>query len=172
MNASYGRFRAGIDALSAADTTAFLDDVATEEGRPTGPAGEDGDQTVDYARFRADGEALLTRAGVPLPNEATYTADGVLDVDAYVRDVAARVRAIDATFTARPIDALAAAYPFLDLQAQPIGTGPFRLDAAEPGETIQLVANDDYFLGAPEIRHVTFPVVADPAAAGQALAAR
>ena len=62
-----------------------------------------------------------------LPNEASYTADGELDVDAYVRDVAARVRAVDATFTARPVDALAAAYPYLDMQVQPIGTGPFRL---------------------------------------------
>jgi ABC-type transport system substrate-binding protein len=169
VNASYARFSGGIDALSAADTTSFLDEVATEEGRPTGPAGEDGNPTVDYGRFRADGEALLTKAGVPLPNEASYTADGDLDVDAYVRDVAARVRAVDATFTARPIDALAAAYPFLDLQAHPIGTGPFRLDASEPGASIQLVANDDYFLGAPEIRRVTFPVVTDPAAAGEAL---
>ncbi|HUP55225.1 MAG TPA: ABC transporter substrate-binding protein [Methylomirabilota bacterium] len=170
VSASYGRFRAGIDALSAAETTTFLDDVATEEGRPTGPAGEDGAPTVDYGRFRADGETLLTTAGVPLPSEAGYTADGVLDVGAYVRDIAARVRAVDATFTARPIDALAAAYPFLDLQARPIGTGPFRLDASEPGAALQLVANDDYFLGPPAIRRITFPVVADPAAAGEALA--
>ena len=170
VNASYARFSAGIGALSAADTTAFLDDVATEEARPTGPADADGDPTVDYGQFRADGEALLTRAGVPLPNETMYTTDGVLDVDAYVREAAARVRAVDATFTARPIDALAAAYPFLDLQTQPVGTGPFRLDASEPGEALQLVANDDYFLGAPEIRRVTFAVVADPATAGQALA--
>jgi ABC-type transport system substrate-binding protein len=170
VNASYARFGAGIGALSAADTTTFLDDVATEEGRPTGPAGEDGDPTVDYGRFRADGEALLTKAGVPLPNEAMYTVDGVLEVDGYVRDVAARVRAVDATFTGRPIDALAAAYPFLDLQAQPVGTGPFRLDVSEPGEALQLTANNDYFLGVPEIRRVTFSVIADPAAAGQALA--
>ena len=170
VNASYARFRGGIDALTAVDTTTFLDDIATEEGKPSGPLGEDGDPTVDYGRFRADGEALLEKAGIPLPNEAAYTADGVLDVAAYVRDVSARVRAVDATFTARPIDALAAAYSYLDIQAQPIGTGPFRLDASEPGEALQLVANDRYYLGAPEIRRVSFPVIADPTAAGQALA--
>jgi len=87
-----------------------------------------------------------------------------------VRDVAARVRAVDATFTARPIDALAAAYPYLDMQVQPIGTGPFRLAANDPGEALALVANDGYFLGAPKIRRITFPVVPDPAVAGQALA--
>jgi hypothetical protein len=127
VEASYARFRDGIDAVSAAETTTFLDDVATEEGSPTGAAGEDAGPTVDYGRFRADGEALLTKAGVALPNEATYKADGALDVDAYVRDIVARVRAVDATFTARPVDALAAAYPYLDMQVQPIGTGPFRL---------------------------------------------
>jgi ABC-type transport system substrate-binding protein len=170
VEASYARFRDGIDAVSPAETTTFLDDVATEEGNPTGPAGEDADPTVDYGRFRADGEALLTKAGVALPSEATYTSDGVLDADAYVRDIVARVRAVDATFTARPVDALAAAYPYLDMQAQPIGTGPFRLAASEPGEALELVANDRYFLGAPEIRRITFPVVPDPAVAGQALA--
>ena len=70
VDASYARFRDGIDVLTAADTTAFLDDVATEEGDPTGPTGDDGAPTVDYGRFRADGEALLTKAGVDLPNEA------------------------------------------------------------------------------------------------------
>ena len=169
VDASYARFRGGIGALTAADTTAFLDDVATEEGNPSGPAGDDGGATIDYGRFRADGEALLTRAGVSLPNEASYTADAELDVDGYVRDLAARVRAVDATFTARPIDALAAAYPYLDVQLQPVGSGPFRLDATDPGEALELVANDRYFLGAPEIRRISFPIIANPLVAGQAL---
>lgn len=170
LDASYARFRDGIDALTANETTTLLDDIAAEEGRPTGPAGEDGQPTIDYGRFRAAGDELLTIAGVALPNEATYTTDGVLDLDAYVRDLAARVRAIDATFTARPIDALAAAYPYLDMQGQPVGTGPYRFAAHRPGETVELVANDRYFQGAPGIRRVTFPIFADPALAGQALA--
>jgi ABC-type transport system substrate-binding protein len=169
VDAAYRRFRDGIDAVSAADTTTFLDDVATEEGAPTGPLGDDGAPTIDYGRFRADGEALLTKAGVALPNETTYTTDGVVDLEAYVRDLVARVRAIDATFTARPIDALAAAYPYLDTQLQPVGTGPFRFDAYTPGERVDLVANDRYFLGAPKIRRMSFPIMSDPAVAGQAL---
>ena len=168
---AYRRFRSGIPAVSAAETTSFLDDVATEEGAPTGPVGEDGAPTVDYGRFRADGEALLTKAGIALPNEATYTTDGVVDVEAYVRDLVARVRAIDATFTARPMDALAAAYPYLDTQLQPVGTGPFRFDAYTPGDRVDLVANDRYFLGAPKVRRMSFPIMSDPAVAGQALVA-
>jgi ABC-type transport system substrate-binding protein len=169
VDAAYRRFRDGIDAVSAADTTTFVDGVATEEGVPTGPLGDDGAPTIDYGRFRADGEALLTKAGVALPNEATYTTDGVVDVEGYVRDLVARVRAIDATFTARPIDALAAAYPYLDTQLQPVGTGPFRFDSYTPGERVDLVANDPYFLGAPKIRRMWFPIMSDPAVAGQAL---
>jgi ABC-type transport system substrate-binding protein len=169
VDAAYRRFEDGIGALSAADTTSFLDDVATEEGTPTGPVGEDGTPTIDYGRFRADGEALLTKAGVALPNEATYTTDGVVDLEAYVRDLVARVRAIDATFTARPIDALAAAYPYLDTQLQPVGTGPFRFDAYAPGDRVDLVANDRYFLGPPQIRRMSFPILSDPAVAVKAL---
>ena len=171
LDASYARFRAGIDALSAADTSTFLDEVAAEEARPTGPVGDDGQATVDYARFRADGEAMLARASIPLPNEVTYTTDGVLDVEGYVRDLTARVRAVDVTFTARPMDALAAAYPYLDVGLQPVGTGPFRFATYTPAAGLELVANDDYFLGAPEIRRLSFRVITDPAAAGQALAA-
>lgn len=170
VDASYARFRRGIGALTATDTTTLLDDIAAEEGRPTGPAGEDGKPTIDYGRFRAGGDDLLTRAGVALPMETMYTTDGVLDMDAYVRDLAARVKAVDSTFTARPIDALAAAYPYLDMQGQPVGTGPYRFAEHRPGEAVELVANDRYFLGAPNIRRVTFPIFADPALAGQALA--
>jgi ABC-type transport system substrate-binding protein len=165
LEASYARFRSGIGALTATDTTTLLDDIAAEEARPTGPLGEDGSPTIDYARFRAGGEELLTTAGVALPSETTYMTDGVLDEGAYVQDLAARVRAVDATFTARPVDALAAAYPYLDTQGQPVGTGAYRFEAVE------LVANDDYFLGAPAIRRVTFPIFTDPAVAAQALAA-
>ncbi len=171
VDAAYARFLDGIRGLSATETTAFLDDVATEQGKPTGPLGDEGQPTVDYARFRAAGDELLTKAGIARPNETTYTTDGVLDLEGYVLDVMARVRAVDATFTARPIDALAAAYPYLDTQLQPVGTGPFWFGAYTPAEGVELVANDRYFLGAPKIRAVSFRIIPDPAVAGQSLAA-
>lgn len=38
----------------------------------------------------------------------------------------------------------------------PIGTGPYQLDEVRAGEYVRLVANDDYFLGAPAASSVTF----------------
>src|SRR5206468_3917899 len=41
-----------------------------------------------------------------------------------------------------------------------VGTGPFRLASAQPGR-IELVANPDYWGGAPRLRHVVFRRLAD-----------
>ena len=128
VDASYARFAQGVEAVTVREVTGLLDRVSAEEAAPTGP-----DRTVDYGQFRTDGEALLRRAGCSFPNEPFHTTDGVLDIDRYVGDILARIRAIDASFTSRPIDALAAAYPYLDVQDDPVGTGPFAFASYAPG---------------------------------------
>ncbi len=45
--------------------------------------------------------------------------------------------------------------------AHPIGSGPFMFDSWERGERITLVANPDYFKGAPKLERVTFMVFED-----------
>ena len=82
IDASYARYLEGRDQLTAAETKAFLDAVAAEEAAPTGPAGEDGNPTVNYPGFTADGEALLSKAGQPLPDKAPFTTEGVVDESA------------------------------------------------------------------------------------------
>lgn len=167
IDASYARFTASVPPV--AQVGAFLDKVAIEESRPTGPDGADGKPTVDYGRFRDEGEGLLRTAGIALPRESAHTTDGVFDARAYVRDVIARVRAIDVTFTDRPIDAMAAAYPYLDFQEHPVGTGPFMFDAVTPGDGLVLTANPDYFLGEPNLKRLVLPIVGSDAARAQAL---
>jgi ABC-type transport system substrate-binding protein len=169
VDASYERFLEGASAVTVAETTAFLANVAAEESSPTGPAGLDGTPTVDYSRFRTDGEALLDRAGIRRPNESTYTTDGVLDVGLYVRDIVTRVRAMDTSTTDRPIDALAAAYPYLDIQEDPVGTGPFRFVSYTPGEGLELASNEEYFRGAPTIKRLSFPIIGSDIDGGRAL---
>jgi ABC-type transport system substrate-binding protein len=161
VDASYGRFSANLPPV--AEVGAFLDKVAIEESRPTGRDGSDGKPTVDYARFRDAGEGLLRTAGIALPRESAHTTDGVFDVRAYVRDVIARIRAIDVTFTDRPIDAMAAAYPYLDFQDRPVGTGPFIFDTSTPGGGLAFVANEDYFLGAPNLKRLILPIIGSDA---------
>ena len=171
LDASYAKYVEAAGVLTAAETKAFLDKVAAEEATPTGPAGDDGVATVNYAQFLAEGEALLTKGGAELPDKTLYSTDGVLDEGTYVQEVVTRVKAIDATFTADAVDAMAAAYPYLDFQRNPVGTGPFKFVAFKPGESLEYAANEDYFKGAPAIKKMFIPIIKDDIAGGQALAA-
>ena len=119
--------------MTATETKAFLDKVAAEEAAPTGPAGEDGVATTNYAQFVAEAEALLTKAGQELPDKAVYTTDGVLDEGTYAQELITRIKAIDAGFTASAVDALAAAYPYLDFQRNPVGTGAVQVRRVQAG---------------------------------------
>lgn len=161
IDAAYAAFLAGARALAVTDTAPYLEAVATEQASPTGPAGPDGSPTVDLARLRADGEALLARASISPPSVPDHTVGGRFDEAAYVDEVVARVRAVDATFTSRPIDALAAAYPFLPTAAEPIATGPYRLVARMADGGLELEANPAHPGGAPAIGRI----VVRPAAA-------
>ena len=168
IDASYGRFTANVPPV--ADIGAFLDKVVVEESRPTGPDGADGKPTVDYGRLREEGEDLLRSAGIAFPRESAHTTDGIFDERAYVRDVIARIRALDVSFTDRTIDAMAAAYPYLDFQDRPVGTGPFTFDTSTSGAGATFAANDDYFLGEPNIKRLILPIVGSDAEGAQALA--
>ncbi|MEO5884344.1 MAG: ABC transporter substrate-binding protein [Candidatus Limnocylindrales bacterium] len=172
VDASYARYLEGRKQVSAAETKAFLDKVADEEAAPTGPAGDDGAATVDYVKFTAEGEALLSKANQPVPDKAPFTAEGVLNQGLYAQEVITRVRALDTTFTASAIDALAAAYKYLDFQFEtPVGTGPYKFVSYKAGEVIEFAAFDDYFVAAPTIKRILFPIIKDDLAGGQALAA-
>ena len=54
---------------------------------------------------------------------------------------------------------LADAVDFMTLN--PIGTGPFKMERAQQGSTYELVANEDFFLGEPNLDGLTFRVVPD-----------
>lgn len=48
-----------------------------------------------------------------------------------------------------------------DFFRNPVGTGPYRLDNWDLGQSITLVKNDDYFKGAPKIDQIIFKIVPD-----------
>ena len=52
-----------------------------------------------------------------------------------------------------------------EIQTNPIGTGPFKLDEYTTGTSIELVRNDDYWGGAPTLDGVTFQFIPDPTVA-------
>lgn len=43
----------------------------------------------------------------------------------------------------------------------PVGTGPYRLESWDVGQSIVLVKNEDYYLGAPKIDRIVFKIVSD-----------
>jgi peptide/nickel transport system substrate-binding protein len=47
----------------------------------------------------------------------------------------------------------------------PIGTGPFKFSKTNPGDSVELVANKEYWGGAPKIAGVTFKFIAEPTVA-------
>lgn len=46
----------------------------------------------------------------------------------------------------------------------PIGTGPYKMQSWDEGQSITLTANEDYFKGAPNIQEIVFKIVADDTA--------
>ncbi|SEE71792.1 ABC transporter substrate-binding protein [Ruania alba] len=57
------------------------------------------------------------------------------------------------------------------LESEPVGTGPFALDARTPNESLVLASNPDYWRGAPELDTVEFRVIPDQSAIVSALQA-
>jgi peptide/nickel transport system substrate-binding protein len=52
-------------------------------------------------------------------------------------------------------------YNETELEQHPIGTGPFKLLSNIPGERLEMVANDDYWGGRPEIDKLVFLVITE-----------
>ncbi len=50
------------------------------------------------------------------------------------------------------------------LSRQPVGTGPYKMEAWEAGQRIVLKANDDYFAGRPHIDKIVFRIIPDESA--------
>ncbi len=69
----------------------------------------------------------------------------------------------DAPFMIVPAHILAKYHDLNEVpfNAAPIGTGPYKIVRWLRGDRIEYVANDDYFLGAPKIRHIVIHYVPD-----------
>src|SRR5690606_18369599 len=56
-----------------------------------------------------------------------------------------------------------------DIGTAPVGTGPFKVESYATGDSIDLVANPDYWGGAPAVAGVTFEFIPEPTTALAAL---
>ncbi len=170
---SFGRLQASTGAVDPAEVKALFDkiDAATTAeacGGETPPA------ECDYATYVTDMEALLTKAGIQLPDKAQFVADdGSTDLSAYGAALFEQLRDLNTTLAATDIDQIAAAFRILDFQRAPIGTGPYKLVKYTTAQSVELARNDDYF-GGPEgakvgPAKVFIPIIKDAAAASAAL---
>jgi ABC-type transport system substrate-binding protein len=172
VDASYEKYLQGTQQVTAAEVKAVLDAVDAEIKTPTGPAGADGKPTTNWDAHLTAMEEIITKAGQQLPDKADYPLeDGSLDKATYGTELRNRVNAVNQTFVGSEIDALAAAFPYLDFQLNPVGTGPFKFVSFKSGESIELAGFEEYHKGAPQISRLFIPIIKDDLAGGQALVA-
>ncbi len=167
--ASYAKFVAGSGPVDAAAVKALAGRISTAQG-DTACAGATPPDTCSTSFYRVDMEAILTSAGVTLPEQSRFVGeDGKTDTAAYSDDVRGLLTDLNTTLQAGETDKLAAAYRLLDINLNPVGTGAYKFVRYTPGQSVELARFDDYYLFKPGPTKVLILVMKDAAAASEAL---
>jgi ABC-type transport system substrate-binding protein len=164
--ASYAKYKELTSAVTAEESKALTDKLAAIDAAAAAAKTD-----ADYSPLEAEMTAFLQKAGQQIPDKAAYTGeDGTVD-PTYFAELATLVRTVEAQFSAPAIDALAAAYPYLDFMKNPVEAGPYKVESIKTAEQAVAVANPYFFRGTPQISKIYFPVIKDDIAGGQALKA-
>ncbi len=171
---SFARFQENAENVTAAEVTDLQGRIAEDAGPADAP-----NPDANPVQFRAEIEAILGEASIQLPDEALYPElneetgepTGNLDEAGYTGALIVQLDDLAATLAASAGDRVAAAYPLLDIQREPVGAGPFYLTAFSPGQSLSYVANPGYHQGAPQIAEMQLPIIKDTTAQGLALLA-
>ena len=167
--ASYAKFVTGSGAVDAAAVKALADRITAARGDAACADAAPPDACI-ASFYRVDMEAILTSAGVTLPEQAAFVgADGQVDTAAYSDDVLGQLTDLNTTLQAGATDKLAAAYRLLDINLHPVGSGAYKFVRYTPGQSVELARFDDYYLFKPGPANVLIRVIKDAAAASQAL---
>lgn len=167
--ASYAKFVAGSSAIDASAVMALAGRISSAQGDPACSGGTPPD-SCSAAFFKADMEAILTSAGIALPDAARFVgADGKVDTAAYAGALLTQLVDLDTTLQAGNADRLAAAYRLLDINLSPVGSGAYTFVRYTPGQSVELARFDDYYRFKPGPARVMILVLKDAAAASAAL---
>ncbi|MCV0404302.1 MAG: hypothetical protein K5924_11470 [Chloroflexi bacterium] len=115
----------------------------------------------------ADAESVLGDAGVELPSRDDFNTGGEagdeFDPCAYGGALADLLSQVQAALETEGIDAIAAVYPLLSFNSEPVGTGPWMCEPGclQPGESLTLTAYADYYGGAPAAETIVMPIITD-----------
>ena len=167
--ASYARFVTGSSAVDPAAAATLATRISTAQDDPvcTGVTPPD---SCSASFFGVDMEAILTSAGVALPDKARFVgADGTLDPAAYADALLAQLTDLNATLHASVPDRLAAAYRLLDINLHPVGSGPYSFVRYTPGRSVELARFAGYYLFTPGPANVQVLIIKEAAAAAEAL---
>jgi ABC-type transport system substrate-binding protein len=153
----------GVDAKAAGAAQKAIDDASTA-----------GDAKKCEAALKP-AEDILTSAKITLPKRDDFNTGGAngdqFDPCAYGDALSALVKSLVDSLNSKGVDAVAAVYPLLSFNAQPVGTGPWMCapGCLKPGESLTLTAFKDYFGGAPATETIVEPIITDDVAAANAI---
>ncbi len=164
IEAAYEEFTGAAASLDPADVRAASDAIAE-------PAGADEPDLAGCEAALAAGEEILTQAGLELPRREDHTFDGAFDPCSYGAVLSTDLLGVANSLEAEGIDAVAAVYSLLPFNRDPIGTGPYKMEEFEVGQSVVLTAHEGYHRGVPATPTMNFVIITDLVAAASALAA-
>lgn len=172
VEAAYEEFAGEAEGADPAEVTEAMDALnaaaAPEEGDP--------DPAACEAAIEA-GEAAVESGGVEVPSRDTFNTGGEnadeYDPCANATALADLLSQILATLEGEGVDAIAAVYPLLSFNSEPVNAGPYMCEAGcfAPGESLTLTAFPDYYAGAPETETIVMPIITDEVQIGNAVQA-
>ncbi len=170
LDASLARLLAGANGVTADHVSTLLDAIQTAIDS-TACAQTPPPASCDVAFFAGSLEQELGQAGVTTPQAASFIgSDGRPDPSAYATALLGQLQALASVQAATGPDQEAAALPLMDLQAHPVGAGPFILASDAPGQAIELTRwGPSPGPGAPA--HVRLVIVSDATVAATDLQA-
>ncbi len=167
VTAAYDEFVGAAEGADPAAVAAALDGITAAT---TAPEGEEDTFVPDPATCETAataGEEALTSGEVTLPNRDDFNTGGEnadeFDPCAYATALADLLGQLQIALEEEGIDAIAATYPLLSFNSEPVGTGPFMCEPGclQPGESLTLVAYEGYYDGAPATQTVVMPIITD-----------
>lgn len=160
VEAAYEEFAGAAEGADPAAVTAAKDALDAAAGA------EEPDPAACEAALEA-AEAAVESGGVELPNRDDFNTGGEnadeFDPCAYGTALSDLLSQIQAVLESEGIDAIAAVYPLLSFNSEPVGTGPFMCEPGclAPGESLTLVAYEGFYEGAPATDTVVMPIITD-----------
>ncbi len=162
VTAAYEEFAGDLEGADPAAVTAAQEAIDAAAA----PAEGDPDPVACEAALAA-GEAAVESGSVELPSRDDFNTGGEnadeFDPCAYGTALSGLLTQILAALEGEGIDAIAATYPLLSFNSEPVGTGPFMCEPGclAPGESLTLVAYEGYYDGAPATDTVVMPIITD-----------